>query len=165
MRSYAIFKHSFGFEPHLKQITNTRYRNAIIKVRVRSHSLAIERGGHLETSVQERLCNVCNVIEDEKQFLFELDNSVLNINIRIVIKSWSSYLKSKMNNQLHGFGNSCIICFAWGKSIVGKGVSPTTRIILCIMFIGYLNYLYTLCHTASYHLLDYHTTTDCDNSG
>ena len=38
VRTYAIFKHSFGFEPYLKQISNTRYRNALTKLRVSSHS-------------------------------------------------------------------------------------------------------------------------------
>ena len=71
VRTYAIFKHSFGFEPYLKQISNTRYRNALTKLRVSSHSLAIERGRHWGTAIQERLCTVCNVIEDEKHFLFE----------------------------------------------------------------------------------------------
>ena len=71
VRTYATFKHSFGFEPYLKQISNIRYRNAITKLRVSSHSLAIERGRHLGTPIQERLCTVCNVIEDEKHFLFE----------------------------------------------------------------------------------------------
>ena len=43
VRTYAISKHSFWFEPYLKQISNTRYRNALTKLRVSSHSLAIER--------------------------------------------------------------------------------------------------------------------------
>ena len=71
VRTYAIFKHSFGLEPYLKQISNTRYRNAITRLRVSSHSLAFERGRHLGTALQEIFCNVCNVIEDEKHFLFE----------------------------------------------------------------------------------------------
>ena len=40
----------------------------------------------------------------------------------------------------------------WGKSIMGKGISPATRI--CTMFAGYLTDFYTLYHTVSYHLLD-----------
>ena len=66
VRKYTTFKHSFGFERYLKQISDSRYRNAITKLRVSSHSLAIERGRHLGTAVQERLCNICNVIEYRK---------------------------------------------------------------------------------------------------
>ena len=54
VRTDALFKHSFGFEPYLKQISNTRYRNAITKLRVNSHSLANGRGRHLGTAVRER---------------------------------------------------------------------------------------------------------------
>ena len=83
-RIYAIFKHSFGFELNIKQISNTRYRNAITKLRVTSHSLAIERGRHLGTAIQERLCNVCNVIEDKKHFLFEC---CINEELRFIFNS------------------------------------------------------------------------------
>ena len=50
---------------------------------------------------------------------------------------------------------------------MGNGVSPATRIMLCIMFTGYLTYFYTLCDMASNHLLAYHkkkpavTTNQC----
>ena len=89
VRTYAILKHSFGFEPYLKQMSNTRYRNAITKLRVNSHSLAIERGRHLGTALQERLCNVCDVIEDEKHFLFEC---CINEELRFVFNSRVSQL-------------------------------------------------------------------------
>ena len=89
VRTYVIFKHSFGFEPYLKQKSNTRYINAITKLRVSSHSLAIERGRHLGTDIQERLCNVCNVIEDEKHFLFEC---CINEELRFTFNSLVSQL-------------------------------------------------------------------------
>ena len=60
-------------------------------------------------------------------------------------------------------GNSCIIRFARRKSIMGKGVCRATRFIRCIIFTGYLTDFHTLCHTVSYHLLDYRKTTDSDN--
>ena len=44
-----------------------------------------------------------------------------------------------------------------------KGVNSATRIILRIMFTGYLTNFYILCHATSYHLSDYHQTADCDN--
>ena len=89
VRTYAIFKDSFGFEPNLKQISNTRYRNAITKLRVSSHSLAIERGRHLGTAIQKRLCTVRNVIEDEKKIMFEC---CINEELRFIFNSRVSQL-------------------------------------------------------------------------
>ena len=89
VRTYALYKHSFGFEPYLKQISNARYRNALTKLRVSSHSLAIERGRHLGTAIQERLSTVCNVIEDEKHFLFEC---CINEELRFIFNSRVSQL-------------------------------------------------------------------------
>ena len=89
VRTYAIFKHSFGFEPYPKQISNTRYKNALTKLRVSSHSLAIERGRHLGTAIQEILCTVCNVIEEEKHFLFEC---CINEELRFIFNSRVSQL-------------------------------------------------------------------------
>ena len=89
VRPYTIFKHSFGFEPYLKQISNTRYRNALTKLRVSSHSLAIERGRHLGIAIQGRLGTVCNVIEDEKHFLFEC---CINEELRFIFNSRVSQL-------------------------------------------------------------------------
>ena len=89
VRTYALYKHSFEFEPYLKQISNARYRNALTKLRVSSHSLAIERGRHLGTAIQERLCTVCNVIEDEKHFLFEC---CTNEELRFIFNSRVSQL-------------------------------------------------------------------------
>ena len=88
VRTYAISQHSFGFEPYLKQISDTSHRNAI-KLHTSSHSLAIERGRHLGTTIQERLCNVCNVIEDGKRFLFEW---CINEVLRFVFNSRVSQL-------------------------------------------------------------------------
>ena len=69
---------------YLKQISNARCRNALTKLRVSSHSLSIERGRHLGTAIQERLCTVCNAIEDEKHFLFEC---CINEELRFIFSS------------------------------------------------------------------------------
>ena len=58
-------------------------------LRVSSHSLAIERGRHLGTVIQERLCTVSNVIEEEKHFLFEC---CINEELRFIFNSRVSQL-------------------------------------------------------------------------
>ena len=45
----------------------------------------------------------------------------------------------------------------------GENVSLTTRCLLCLIFVDYFTYSYSMCHTASYYLLDCHKTSDCDN--
>ena len=136
VRTYAIYKHSFGFEPYLKQISNTRYRNAVKKIRVSSQSLAIERGRHLGTAIQERLCNVCNVIEDGEHFLFEC---CINEELRFIFNSRVSQLYPQyqyLNNDqklvflfeieneqlITWFGKFVYNSFCL-KSLMGKGVS------------------------------------------
>ena len=68
-----------------------------------------------------------------------LDNSMLNINI-LYGNQKPVFLFVIENEQLYGLGNSYKLRYTWGKSIMGKGVSPATGIILCIMFEGYLIY-------------------------
>ena len=43
LRTYRIIKQDFKMEPHLYHVQDTRYRNAITKLRTSSHELAIER--------------------------------------------------------------------------------------------------------------------------
>ena len=43
----------------------------ICSFRISTHQLQIERGRYTGTNIDERLCNHCNVIEDEIHFLFE----------------------------------------------------------------------------------------------
>ena len=71
MRTYNIFKHEFGMEPYLLKVSNFKYRNAITKLRTSSHDLMIEIGrrGVTRLPQEQRLCKICNVIEDESHFL------------------------------------------------------------------------------------------------
>ena len=173
MRNYAIFKHYFRFEPYLKQISNTRYKNAITKLRVSSHSLAIERGRHLGTAIQERLCNVCNVIEDKTHFLFEC---CINEELRFIYNSRVSqlypqyqYLDSNQklvflfeieNEQLITWVRKFLYnSFCLREEYHGKrGYSGNSNHILY--------YVYRLLNRFLYGIIppvDYHKTTGCDN--
>ena len=71
MRTYALYKFDFECETYLNAVRDRRYRNAISKFRLSSHSLEIERGRlcNPKVPVSERLCFRCNCIEDEQHFL------------------------------------------------------------------------------------------------
>ena len=53
------------------KISNFKYRQALTKLRVSLHDLMIEKGRHSRVflNVCDRLCPLCNVIENEIHFL------------------------------------------------------------------------------------------------
>ena len=57
--------------PYLKLLYNAKYRNALAKIRLSSHSLAIETGRHNGIPRENRKCTLCNIndIEDEYHFI------------------------------------------------------------------------------------------------
>ena len=71
LRTYTNLKAEFCMEPHLSLVTNYKYRDAITKLRASSHTLEVERGRYTnpKTPLQDRLCSVCGIIEDELHFL------------------------------------------------------------------------------------------------
>ena len=71
LRTYTMFKTEFGSEKYIEDISDCRYRIAMTKLRSSSHTLEVERGRYTKpkTNICERLCPVCNVIEDEIYFL------------------------------------------------------------------------------------------------
>ena len=71
LRTYTMFKTEFGSERYIEAISKCRHRIAITKLRSSSHALEVERGRYTKpnTNICERLCPVCNVIEDEINFL------------------------------------------------------------------------------------------------
>ena len=73
LRTYNLFKKELRWENYLSCVQNPQYRNALTKFRTSSHTLEIERGRHTNpiTPVEQRLCNVCHVLEDELHFLLE----------------------------------------------------------------------------------------------
>ena len=84
LRLYKLFKHQFGYEPYLNHIKNVQLRKSLTRFRCSSHSLEIERGRYVGRPEHERLCSVCNVIEDEFHVVMfcplydELRNSFFN---------------------------------------------------------------------------------------
>ena len=72
LRTYRLFKSNFELEAYLCNIQNTAHRAALTRLCVGSHRLAIELGRYHKPKplpVKERLCDLCNVVEDEYHFL------------------------------------------------------------------------------------------------
>ena len=71
LRTYTNLKAEFHMEPHISLVTNYKYRDAITKLRASSHTLEVERGRYTnpKTPLEDRLCSVCGIIEDELHLL------------------------------------------------------------------------------------------------
>ena len=71
LRTYRLFKDTFDLEPYLLNVKNTSYRVALTRLRVGSHSLAIEVGRFhkpIPLPINDRLCSICQSVEDELHF-------------------------------------------------------------------------------------------------
>ena len=71
LRTYRNIKLSFGTEPYIYLVQDKRYRHAISRLRCSSHILHIEKGRYTRprTPLHERLCFLCNCVEDELHFV------------------------------------------------------------------------------------------------
>ena len=63
-RLFKSIKSTFVYEPYLDILTKS-LRIATSRIRLSSHIFMIERGRWAKVERQERLCTVCNVVEDE----------------------------------------------------------------------------------------------------
>ena len=81
LRTYRLFKSSFGSESYLFHVNDQRYRTAIKKLRASSHIWEIERGRYSKPIVPShlRMCKKCNMVQDEEHFVTKC---VININER-----------------------------------------------------------------------------------
>ena len=69
LRTYSLIKPNYAIEPHLLCVTKREKRQCMSKLRCSNHSLGIEVGRHKKLQVNERLCPMCKVIEDEIHFI------------------------------------------------------------------------------------------------
>ena len=71
LRTYRGIILEFKTEPYLYLVKNRRFRHAISQLRASSHTLQIERGRYTKpkTPVNERICIVCQCLEDELHFV------------------------------------------------------------------------------------------------
>ena len=63
-RTYKLIKNKFGIEKYL-ELNERNLRKSLTAFRISAHTLNIERGRYLHLKVEDRICNVCLVIEDE----------------------------------------------------------------------------------------------------
>ena len=64
----------YEFQSYLQKVVQKKFRNATSKQRLSSHKLHIESGRWNRTQLiprKNRLCSICNVLEDEFHFVFE----------------------------------------------------------------------------------------------
>ena len=73
LRFYTKIKHTFWTENYLIEVKNDTFRTALAKLRSSSQTLAIESGRHSrpKVNVNERLCHVCQCVEDKVLFMFD----------------------------------------------------------------------------------------------
>ena len=72
---YTDLKRDLNMEHYLLHESFEK-RRLITKLRISDHNLLIEKGKHLKIPREERLCQVCNQIEDKHHFLFVCDNNL-----------------------------------------------------------------------------------------
>ena len=75
LRRYRDFKTIFEMETYLTHITEFNECKALTKLRVSNHNLIIEKGRHQRLPIERRLCNKCNVIENEEHFLTQCEKN------------------------------------------------------------------------------------------
>jgi hypothetical protein len=70
--AYSLFKHEFEFEKYLQNIPDGKFKVALTKFRISSHTLRIETGRYENLPQKERLCRYCNMQQIESEFHFLL---------------------------------------------------------------------------------------------
>jgi len=127
-RLYKYVKTEFEFELYL-DMNNVAYRVAISKIRLSSHRFHIERGrwGKSRLEGKLRVCEVCDIIEDEFHCLFvcprfaneregSMTDSILD---KLSRQGFLRLLKSRDNNALYKLGRLCNKIIAqYGKELM-----------------------------------------------
>ena len=100
-----MIKQHFGFESYLRNVSNIKYRQAISRLRTSSHSLQIEKCRHSKSciNINDRLCTICNEVEDEIHFLV---SCTLYSNERYAL-----YRKIELDNIIANSEPSIIFCY------------------------------------------------------
>ena len=74
MKILNLLKKTPGKETYLTEVTNSKHRIAMTKLRLSGHRLEIETGRYSNTAAETRLCSYCQftgqeTVEDEMHFL------------------------------------------------------------------------------------------------
>ena len=68
LRTYKLIKKKFGIEKYL-ELNERNLRKSLTAFRIGAHKLSIDREMYLNLKVEDKICNVCMVIEDEMHAL------------------------------------------------------------------------------------------------
>ena len=69
LRAYKLVKQTFGIETYLDNVPDKNTRKGLCCFRISAHRLRIERGRYWREKPEERLCDSCNVVDNEIHFL------------------------------------------------------------------------------------------------
>ncbi len=96
------FKTEFRHEGYLDHVERLDDRKYLSRLRTSSHNLKIETGRHtqLKTPVENRVCQHCNILEDEFHFLLMCNQKSRYITER------ESFVQ-ELSNINHSFVNMC----------------------------------------------------------
>lgn len=70
--SYCSFKENTEYEKYLDVIKTNKFKYALSRFRLSSHSLAVETGRYYDIPREERLCKLCSMQQVETEFHFLL---------------------------------------------------------------------------------------------
>ena len=76
---YSKLKTTFKLEDYLKQLQNFNSRQLITKFRISDHNLEVELGRYKKIPRDQRVCNICNVLDNEEHFFLHCQ---INNNLR-----------------------------------------------------------------------------------
>ena len=65
LRIYKLIKKNFDIEPYIEILQDKKLKRSLSSFRISTHTLRIELGRYCGEKPEERLCNCCNIIEDE----------------------------------------------------------------------------------------------------
>ena len=95
LRTYKLFKSSFETEKYCMVLMPISHRAAFCKFRCGVAPIRIETGRYENIAVSQRLCNFCNVVEDETHVI--LDCSAYDLLRNNLFSKAISVLPSIMN--------------------------------------------------------------------
>ena len=109
LRTYMVLKQNFGIESYLDDIYDKSVRKGLSSFRISAHKLRIERGRYFGEKPEDRLCTICNVVEDEIHFLWQchkyasqrktLYDSVEDSNVLLSLDSSRTFVELMTNDN------------------------------------------------------------------
>ena len=128
-RIYRYIKTEFRWEPYL-DILNRHVRIALTKIRLSSHAFFIERGRWEKIERENRLCDLCGIVESEFHCLIECPRFVnereglLNVALRDHpgMNEFIRMFQSENEDHMRNLGLLCFrIMLEYNKHVFVEG--------------------------------------------